>query len=261
MIMKMGEKLHRVRKLHGLTQEQMASGIISKSQYCRIEKGSNAVRASSLIKILNQNKISVLNFFEDTDDSGMGGKELQDLITNAYFARDYKKLEEIKKQSASLQINRLLDWLLAELKGESQLFPEEDKKKLRYNVWQVKKWNDDNLWFFFHTLYLYKYSNLKGIINTLISKFTKSEKIEDRQLQLIVNVAVRYLNICCKQHDKYEMKKVIHFLHEIPETIEFGLAKMIAEYYELLLDKRAIEAEEILDLIKSCGYENYLSLC
>ena len=57
------------------------------------------------------------------------------------------------------------------------------------------------------------------------------------------------------------MIKVIHFLHEIPETIEFGLAKMIAEYYELLLDKRAIEAEEILDLIKSCGYENYLSLC
>lgn len=37
MIMKIGEKLHRVRKLHGLTQEQMASGIISKSQYCRIE--------------------------------------------------------------------------------------------------------------------------------------------------------------------------------------------------------------------------------
>ena len=57
------------------------------------------------------------------------------------------------------------------------------------------------------------------------------------------------------------MKKVIHFLHEIPETIEFGLAKMIAEYYELLLDKRAIEAEEILDLIKSCGYGNYLNLC
>ena len=34
--MKIGERLHRVRNLHGLTQEQMAAGIISKSQYWRI---------------------------------------------------------------------------------------------------------------------------------------------------------------------------------------------------------------------------------
>ena len=258
--MKIGERLHRVRNLHGLTQEQMAAGIISKSQYWRIEKESNAIRASSLIKILNQNKISVLKFFKDVDDSGIKRRELQDLITNAYFARDHKKLEEIKRQSTSSQINRLLDWLLAELKGKSQAFPDEDKRKLRYNVWQVERWNDDILWFFFHTLYLYKYSNLEGIINALISKFTKNEKIEDRQLQLIASIAVRYLNICYKQNNRYEAKKVIRFLRKIPDKIEFGLAKMIADYYEALLNKKKVDAEEILDLIKACGYENYLSL-
>ena len=263
--MKIGERLHRVRNLHGLTQEQMAAGIISKSQYWRIEKESNAIRASSLIKILNQNKISVLKFFKDIDDSGIKRRELQDLITNAYFARDYKKLEKIKlekikKQSTNLQMKRLIDWLLVELKGENQDFPDEDKRKLRYNVWQVERWNDDILWFFFHTLYLYKYSNLEGIINALISKFTKNEKIEDRQLQLIASIAVRYLNICYKQNNRYEAKKVIRFLRKIPDKIEFGLAKMIADYYEALLNKKKVDAEEILDLIKACGYENYLSL-
>ena len=62
--MNIGERLHQVRNLHGLTQEQMVAGIISKSQYWRIEKESNAIRASSLIKILNQNKISVLKFLK-----------------------------------------------------------------------------------------------------------------------------------------------------------------------------------------------------
>ncbi len=147
-------------------------------------------------------------------------------------------------------MKRLIDWLLAELKGKSQDFPDEDKRKLRYNVWQVERWNDDILWFFFHTLYLYKYSNLEEIINGLISKFTKNEKIEDRQLQLI----------CYKQNNRYEAKKVIRFLRKIPNKIEFGLAKMISDYYEALLDKKKADAEEILDLIKACGYENYLSL-
>ncbi|WP_241146576.1 helix-turn-helix domain-containing protein [Lactobacillus gallinarum] len=94
--MNIGERLHQVRNLHGLTQEQMVAGIISKSQYWRIEKESNAIRVSSLIKILNQNKISVLKFFKDIDDSGIKRRELQDLVTNAYFARDYKKLGKIK---------------------------------------------------------------------------------------------------------------------------------------------------------------------
>lgn len=101
---------------------------------------------------------------------------------------------------------------------------------------------------------------MEGIINALISKFTKNEKIEDRQLQLIASIAVRYLNICYKQNNRYEAKKVIRFLRKIPDKIEFGLAKMIADYYEALLNKKKVDAEEILDLIKTCGYENYLSL-
>ena len=71
MTMKIGRKLQQVRNLHGLTQEQMIAGVLSKSQYWRIEKESNAIRASSLIKILNQNKISVLKFFKDIEDSGI----------------------------------------------------------------------------------------------------------------------------------------------------------------------------------------------
>jgi len=44
------------------------------------------------------------------------------------------------------------------------------------------------------------------------------------------------------------------------EEKEKQLAKMIADYYEALLNKKKVDAEEILDLIKACGYENYLSL-
>lgn len=40
-------------------------------------------------------------------------------------------------------MKRLLNWLLAELRGESQTFSDEEKIKLRYNVWQVERWNDD----------------------------------------------------------------------------------------------------------------------
>ncbi|WP_236654050.1 hypothetical protein [Lactobacillus helveticus] len=46
----------------------------------------------------------------------------------------------------------------------------------------------------------------------------------------------------------------------MPKNAEIGLAKLIADYYEALLNKKSFEAEKILDLIKACGYENYLSL-
>ena len=47
--MNIGERLHQVRNLHGLTQEQMVAGIISKSQYWRIEKESNNLDSSKIL--------------------------------------------------------------------------------------------------------------------------------------------------------------------------------------------------------------------
>ena len=54
---------------------------------------------------------------------------------------------------------------------------------------------------------------------------------------------------------------MIRFLRKIPETVEFGLDKLIANYYEALLNKKKAEADDILDLIKACGYEEYFRLC
>ncbi|WP_227743690.1 hypothetical protein [Lactobacillus helveticus] len=86
---------------------------------------------------------------------------------------------------------------------------------------------------------------MEGIINALISKFTKNKKIEARQQQLIISIAVRCLNICYEQNNEYEVKKVVCFLQKVPKNAEIGLAKLIADYYEALLNNKTFEAEEI----------------
>lgn len=57
-----GEKLRRARISLGLSQKQMAAGIVSPSFYSRVENGVSKISATNLIKILAVHNLSVAEF-------------------------------------------------------------------------------------------------------------------------------------------------------------------------------------------------------
>ena len=60
--MDIGEKLRQIRLLQGKTQKEMNGNYFDRSFYSRIENGENNIAAKDLIKILQKNNISVVDF-------------------------------------------------------------------------------------------------------------------------------------------------------------------------------------------------------
>ncbi|MCO0806619.1 helix-turn-helix transcriptional regulator [Lactobacillus helveticus] len=103
--MTIGEALKSLRLHAGMTQTQMAAGIVTESFYSKVERGVHAIDANILIKILAAHHFDVTNFFEQISNQqttepffNMAGE-----ITYAQNNRDVQALDKIKSGGASLR--------------------------------------------------------------------------------------------------------------------------------------------------------------
>lgn len=88
-----GEQLHKTRMFLGITQEEMTKGIIATSFYSRVERDKVDININDLILILNENHVSLRDFFEKFDDNLDQGFNFDLSINNQ------KVLEKIKENN------------------------------------------------------------------------------------------------------------------------------------------------------------------
>lgn len=65
--MGISERLRRLRKIMKISQQQMCEGVITEAYYSRVENSLDNVSMVDLIRMLNNNSISLADFFEDLD--------------------------------------------------------------------------------------------------------------------------------------------------------------------------------------------------
>ena len=102
--MDIGEKLRQIRLLQGKTQKEMNGNYFDRSFYSRIENGENNIAAKDLIKILQKNNISVVDFLCDYGDILPKEQIYQRRIENAYALKDIDKLKEIQNDTKYLSL-------------------------------------------------------------------------------------------------------------------------------------------------------------
>lgn len=102
--MTIGEALKQTRLHAGLTQEEMAAGIISESFYSKVERDIHEIDANVLIKILAKHHFDVVSFFSQVNNSDNTLDPDFDLMNQISFAqnrKDLKKLDEIAAKIAN----------------------------------------------------------------------------------------------------------------------------------------------------------------
>ena len=102
--MTIGEALKQTRLHAGLTQEEMAAGIISESFYSKVERDIHEIDANLLIRILSKHHFDVGSFFSRVNNSDNTTDPDFDLMNQISFAqnrKDLKKLDEIAAKIAN----------------------------------------------------------------------------------------------------------------------------------------------------------------
>lgn len=88
-----GQQLRKTRMFLGITQEEMAKGIVATSFYSRVERDKVDININDLILILNENHVSLRDFFEKFNDNFYQGLNFELSINNQ------KALEKLKESN------------------------------------------------------------------------------------------------------------------------------------------------------------------
>ncbi|MGN8748646.1 helix-turn-helix domain-containing protein [Lactobacillus amylovorus] len=67
--MTIGEALKKERKDLGLTQAEMAAGVITTAHYSKIERDKHDISAYDLFEILTKNNINLVDFIKEIEDT------------------------------------------------------------------------------------------------------------------------------------------------------------------------------------------------
>lgn len=96
---------------------------------------------------------------------------------------------------------------------------------------------------------LYELSDLKILVETIFHKVIR-KKTNERSMQLAAQIALKYLEICCKRQTKNsEIKNAIAFLQKLPKTTNFAIHRIAAECYNRLVNHDQEGADKIANLL------------
>lgn len=253
--MTIGEQLKKTRLLLGITQEQMAAGIITEAHYSRVERDINEINAASLIKMLNKWHVSLYDFFLPFDIAPID-KE----IHSAFINHDMDKLNELSKdQRVDKEYYRFeLRLIKAIFEGKTDNLSEEFKQKAKRQFLQVGKINID---FLVQLQFIMPFSNfaeIKPLMDYVLSS-SKQMKLHEYYLPYLTSTLVAYLKRCVEEKQSDEAKKVSDFIIEVADTTSTVIYKILALYYQALIAGDEGKAREIKYILQLTGYANYLN--
>lgn len=257
----LGQRLKDIRLSLGLSQKEMVEGVMDRSSYSRIESGKTLIGISSLLKILELNQISILDFFGEWGEVKAKNSDYENAATDAFLRGDVEMLTSLKNDPTypAVKVKHVIGLMLAELNGSVRRFPSRIKRELKYNVLQIGEWDTNSLWILAHSMILYKFKDLEGLVGSVFNKFKNPKDYDDQVLRLVALITVNYLQICLKQKEaSYEIEKALTYLKELPNLPVIMLEKMAGEYFSTKIRNNQEALKEIEIVLEEGGYGYYV---
>lgn len=261
--MAIGEKLRKLRQSLGLTQSEMSAGVVDRSFYSRIENERSSITAEELMKILENQNVSIIKFLESGYGCKANNSVFQDRAVEAYFNNDIHQLKEMGEDTdfKDARAKLALDFLIAKLENKTNQISPLVRRKMKYTFFQVGEMNKDTLWYLLVFMDSYSFDDLKALMETIFNKFKKSEHLDMRVIQLLACIYVNYMKTCrLVAESKHEFEKAVKYLQELPNLPVVFLPKMIGRYFVAIKQGDSNLGEELKTYIKVCGYEKYLHM-
>ncbi len=263
-----GKKLKSLRQELGLTQTEMAAGVISVSFYSKVERGLNDIGVNDFLDILQEHNISPQKFFEDFKTNKDSRKQVLVLmnrfINAAYGDNDLelkkiiKALELIKPKTAFIKFS-LLQANLIEKTHDTNAINQLDKvqkNKIKKVIFQ--KDTDENEYhriiLLANIIQIYSFDEASFLINNIINRYQKVDKLDKNIMVALSVLMINYTDLCYKEK-KYSLCSLpLQYVEKLPNDIELAFTKILGKYYNDLIKDKKIEAKNIRDVLIQAGY-------
>lgn len=263
-----GKRLKTLRQELGLTQTEMAAGVISVSFYSKAERGLNDIGINDILEILQKHNVSPQAFFEDYKVDKDNKKKVTALmnkfVTAAYNNDDYeitkiiKDLKQIKPQSAFIKFSLVQAELIENTLNMNTIEKLDKRKKNELKRVIFQKDTEENEYhrivLIANIIQIYNLEEATFLINSILRRYQKKDVI-DKKLMLALSVLiVNYVDWCYGQNKINLCYKPLEYLRSMPNDVQLALPKILGCYYEDLIDNKNLEANNIKEVLIKTGY-------
>lgn len=187
--MTIGEALKKERKDLGLTQAEMAAGVITTAHYSKIERDKHDISAYDLFEILTKNNINLVDFIKEIEDTYQSTPEnqinLNLRLIHAFYQSDQKSVRILNKEiqeSAATKEEKLRAILIeTNVTHTIDQIPGKVRKEIKRILFENDDWVDDKLTLrlFCNSMLIFSHNELNFYINEIIDKYSAHFDQED----------------------------------------------------------------------------------
>lgn len=268
-----GSRLKQLRLDLGLTQTEMAAGVISVSFYSKVERGFNDIGAEELIEILQKHNVSFEDFFSDVKKKDWNKKRINVLLSKFVKAANEDndseidniicELEKIEPKTPFIKSEILLAKLIANTHDENALkkLTEEGKNEIKKIIFQ--KDTDENEYLriaiIANTIRVYSLDEANFLVKSIIRRYHDVDKVERRLLSALSALMVNYVNWCIENGQSNSCKRALEYLERLPCTVELAFSKILKQYYQDLINHKTDDAKLIRRILIDAGYDTIVN--
>lgn len=267
-----GSRLKQLRLDLGLTQTEMAAGVISVSFYSKVERGFNDIGAEELIEILQKHNVSFEDFFSGVAKEGTDKKKFNALVNRFVKAANedndreivsiINKFESIKPRTPFIKSQILLAKMIANTHDKNSLEKLDMKEKNEIKKIIFQEDTDENEYLriaiIANTIRVYSLDEANFLVKSIIRRYHDVDKVE-RKVQLAISALMtNYVNWCLENGKSELCMEALKYLKNLPCTVEFTFFKILAEYYESLVQHEKDNVTAIRNILIKAGYDTFV---
>ena len=225
-----GKKLKSLRQELGLTQTEMAAGVISVSFYSKVERGLNDIGVNDFLEILQKHNVSLQGFLDDYKVEEVNKKHLITLMNQFVKAATEDKDKEIKSIIAKLESIQprtpFIDFSILQAKlianthdnGALQKLTTKQKREMKRIIFQ--KDTDENQYhrivIIANIIRIYSFEEATFLIKSIIRRYQNLDKLEIKMITALSVLMINYVNWCVEEKnykDCVEPLKYLSLIH------------------------------------------------
>lgn len=264
-----GSKLKRLRHELGLTQTEMAAGVISVSFYSKVERGYHDIGAEELIEILRKHNISFQEFFSEETKENANKKKVNLLMNQLVKAANedndseidkiINEFENISPQTTFIESLILQAKIISNTHDKHSLesLSAEDKKKIKQLVFQKDTDENDYLRIVLisNVIQIYNIDEATFLINSIIRRYHNVTEVEKRVVVALSVLMINYIDLCLQRNKSNLCQVAINYIKKLPNIIELTFSKILGKYYEDIIHNNEEEASKIKEVLIIAGYD------
>ena len=255
-----GDKLKNLRQQLGLTQTEMAAGVISVSFYSKVERGLNDIGVNDFLEILKSHNVTPKEFFEDIIIKDNDEKKLNGLV-NRFIV--IKELDKIKIQTPFIKFSKLAAKLIANTHDKKALKRLTTKQKNQIKKMIFQKDTDENEYYriviLANIIRIYSFEEATFLVKGVIRRYDSSEKVESKTEVALSGLMINYINWCMELGKLDYCYEPLNFLKRLPEKIDLAFTKILGLYFGDLIKQKKNEAKEIRVILNKAGYSTFVN--